>query len=118
MQGWIGLKLNDDDLALEPTKRALEQFVAVRDTSALVLVLETLAAVAVQLSDRIEAARLHGAADGLRAETGVQIQEIDINRYKELDDITDSKDEVIQAAYAEGLQMSLDEAIEHARAIG
>jgi tetratricopeptide (TPR) repeat protein len=117
MQGWIGLKL-DDDLSLEPTKRALELFVDVRDTSALVLVLETLAAVAVQLGDRIGAARLHGAADGLRAETGVQIQEIDINRYHELDEIMDSEDEVIQAAYAEGLEMSLDDAIEHARAIG
>lgn len=30
----------------------------------------------------------------------------------------DSRDEAIQAAYAEGLEMSLDEAIEHARHIG
>jgi predicted ATPase/class 3 adenylate cyclase len=118
MQGWLGLKLGDDDLALEPTKRSLELFVDVRDTSALALVLETLAAVAMRLGDLIGAARLHGAANGLRAETGVQIQEIDINRYHELDDIVDSTDEVIQAAYAEGLQMSLDEAIEHARNLG
>jgi hypothetical protein len=95
----------------------LELFVDVRDTSALLLVLESLAGVALHLGDPVRAARLHGAANGLRLETGVQIQDVDINRYQELEDIMDAEDEVIQAAYAEGLEMSLDEAIEHARNI-
>jgi predicted ATPase/class 3 adenylate cyclase len=117
MQGWVGLRLGDSDLALHPTKRSLELFVDVRDTSALLLVLESLAGVALHLGDPVRAARLHGAANGLRLETGVQIQDVDINRYQELEDIMDAEDEVIQAAYAEGLEMSLDEAIEHARNI-
>jgi tetratricopeptide (TPR) repeat protein len=118
MEGWVGLKIGDNHLALEQTKRSLELFVEVRDTSALLLVLESMAIVAMRLGDGVEAARLHGVANGLRADTGVQIQDVDINRYTELEEIMDSSDEVIQAAYAEGLQMSLDEAIEHARAIG
>lgn len=118
MEGWVGLRLGDNDLALEPTKRSLELFFDVRDTSALLLVLESLAGVAFRLGDPVQAARLHGAVNGLRLETGVQIQDVDINRYQELEDMMDSGDEVIQAAYAEGLQMSLDEVIEHARNIG
>lgn len=118
MQGWVGLKTGDNDLALEQTKRSLELFVEVRDTSALLLVLESLATAAMRLGDPVQAARLHGAANGLRLETGVQIQDVDINRYQELQDIMDSRDEVIQAAYAEGMELSLDEAIEHALNLG
>jgi predicted ATPase/class 3 adenylate cyclase len=117
MQGWVGLRTGDNDLALNQMKRSLELFVDVRDTSALTLVLESLAAVGMRLGDSVEAARLHGAANGLRLETGVQIHDVDINRYQDLEHIMDSEDELIQAAYAEGLEMSLDEAIEHARNI-
>jgi predicted ATPase/class 3 adenylate cyclase len=118
MQGWAGLRLGDNDLALNATKRALELFADVRDSSALTLVLESMANVAIRLGDRVPAARLHGAANGLRLVTGVQIQDVDVARYEELEEIMESTDEVVHAAYAEGLEMSLDEAIEHARNIG
>lgn len=118
MEGWVGLRMEDTDLALEQTKRSLDLFEDVRDTSALVLVLESLASVGVRLGEPVQAARLHGAANGLRLETGVQIQDVDINRYQDLEDIMSSDDELIRAAYAEGLEMSLDEAIEHGRNLG
>lgn len=118
MQGWANLRLRNYDEAIRPTQQALEIFADVGDVSALVLVLESLALGALHIGDPILAARLHGASNGLRAETGVSIQDVDINRYPDLDELTIGDDEITAAAYAEGLVLGLDESIDLARQTG
>jgi hypothetical protein len=76
------------------------------------------ALVSLHLGDRVGASRLHGASHGFKAETGIAISDVDINRYPELVELVSGEDEVAAAAYAEGLGLSLDEVIEYARQVG
>lgn len=69
-----------------------------------------------RVGDPVPAARLHGANNGLGLETGVQIQDVDVNFYQELEDVMGSGDEGSKRHTPRAV-MSLDEVIQHARNI-
>jgi hypothetical protein len=77
-----------------------------------------MALVSLHLGHRVGAARLHGASHRLKAETGIAISDVDINRYPELVELVSGEDEVAAAAYAEELGLGLDEVTEYARQVG
>lgn len=109
------LKSDQPEHAEEYLLRALEIFGAVTDLSGLALVFEALAFVALKRGDRSRAARLGGSAHRIRADTGIAITEIEINRFAEIVEFLENRDEATEAAYQEGRGFSTEEAVAHAR---
>ena len=101
--------------AREELLRALDIFEKVSDTSAMTLIFESLGLHAIRTRDFIKAARLAGAAERLKRETGVAITEVTVNKYEEYEELLHSDDVSVQAAYEEGIEMSLDEVLDLAR---
>lgn len=115
MGGWASLHLEQAAEALRRTRESLEIFVRVEDISALNLVFELAAGVAYQLGDNVGAARLYGAAAGIQAKTGIAISDVDINRLLGLERLIDEGDQVVSAAFAEGRELGVEEAVELVR---
>ena len=95
--------------------QAMDIFAGVIDVSALTLIFELQAVVASMEGVDLLAARLAGAAHRLKADTGVAIGDISFNEYPEIQAFLGQADETTMAAYEEGYNLSLEEAIELAR---
>jgi predicted ATPase/class 3 adenylate cyclase len=107
--------LGDDQRARQQLLAALEIFAHVSDLSAMTLIFESLALNAVRAGDQRRAALLAGAAHRIKADTGVAITEVEVNRFPEIETLLASEDEILQAAYHEGFEMSLEEVVAFAR---
>jgi predicted ATPase/class 3 adenylate cyclase len=107
--------LGDDQDARQQLLAALEIFAEVTDLSAMTLIFESLALNAVRGGDRRRAALLAGAAHRIKADTGVAITEVEVNRFPEIEALLASEDEALQAAYHEGFEMSLEEVVTFAQ---
>jgi predicted ATPase/class 3 adenylate cyclase len=94
---------------------SMDIFAAVRDVSALTLIFEVLAVIAVMEGKGTLAASLAGAAHRLKADTGVAIGDVSFNRYPELIEFLEGADEATMAEYEEGDRLGLEEAIALAR---
>jgi tetratricopeptide (TPR) repeat protein len=109
------LKDNMSDKAAPYLERALDIFAASKDLSALTLVFDALSLVAVKRDDRARAARLIGAADRLKADTGVAITEVEANQFPGMEEFRNGMLESDEAAYEEGRRYTVEEAIACAR---
>jgi predicted ATPase/class 3 adenylate cyclase len=90
---------------------ALPLFVAARDLSAIVLVLDLKAQIVLSAGEEEIAARMIGASETLQAQTGALITDMEINKYPALQRLSaDTRPEIIRAL-AEGRAMSADEAM-------
>jgi predicted ATPase/class 3 adenylate cyclase len=121
-QGWawfmmahIRLRKGDFDQVREPAERTLEIFARVRDLSALTLLFEAVAGLAVVEGDRPTAARFAGAAHRIKNDTGVAIGEVDSNEFDALREFLVSMDEMDQAYFDEGFNTDLDVVIARVR---
>ncbi|HEX9847103.1 MAG TPA: hypothetical protein VGB33_01665, partial [Acidimicrobiia bacterium] len=86
-------------------------FVAARDLSAIVLVLDLKAQIVLSAGEEEIAARMIGASETLQAQTGALITDMEINKYPALQRLSaDTRPEIIRAL-AEGRAMSADEAM-------
>jgi predicted ATPase/class 3 adenylate cyclase len=108
-------RLNRGDEARGQLVRALDIFESVSDLSAMTLIFESLGLNSIRKGDFVKAARLAGASERLKKETGVAITEVSVNKYTEYEDLLRSSDPSVQAAYEEGLELSLEEVLSLAR---
>lgn len=111
------LRQGNDVQARDYLVRAIEIFAGVKDVSALTLLFANMGVVALRMGDEVAAAKLGGAADRLTADIGVAISEVDMNQFPEFMEFINAGDEVVQAAYAEGRALGLEEAIELATTV-
>ena len=111
----IRLRKGDFDQVREPAERTLEIFARVRDLSALTLLFEAVAGLAVVEGDRPTAARFAGAAHRIKNDTGVAIGEVDSNEFDALREFLVSMDEMDQAYFDEGFNTDLDVVIARVR---
>lgn len=95
--------------------KALDMFTGVLDVSAMTLIFEVLAVVAVVQGEGSRAARLAGAAHRLKADTGVALGDLRFNQYPELVAFLDEASEETMAAYEEGYGLRIEDAIALAR---
>lgn len=105
----------DDEAALHHLLLALDIFEEMLDFSALTLIFESLGVNALRRGDPLRAARLAGAAQRIKEETGVAITEVPMNRYEEIDTLLESMDIAARSAFDEGQEMSLEEVLALAR---
>lgn len=108
-------RLNRDLEAKEELLEALAIFEEVSDLSAMTLIFESLGLNSIRAGDTIRAARLAGAAERLKRETGVAITEVSVNKYEEYEELLRSGDDSVRASYDEGRDMTLDEVLSLAR---
>jgi predicted ATPase/class 3 adenylate cyclase len=115
MSGYGYQKMGETATARRYMLESMEMFAAVSDVSALTLIFELLAVVAVKEGKEALAARLAGAAHQLKADTGVAIGDVSFNEYPDLVAFLDAADEATMALYEEGHQLGLEEVIALAR---
>ncbi len=104
-----------DQAAREQLLRALDIFEGMLDLSALTLIFESLGLNALRRGDKLTAAKLAGAAQRIKEDTGVAITEVPMNRYEDFDDLLQSDDVTTRTAFEEGMEMSLEEVLLLAR---
>jgi predicted ATPase/class 3 adenylate cyclase len=91
---------------------ALTLFASHKDVSGLVMILYQMAAVSLNMGDKVRAYRLAGAGDGLRKASGVDIVRLDFNAVEGLEVETLAALQGAEAAaIAEGAKMSMDQAV-------
>ena len=105
----------ENEKAKEQLLIALDIFEEASDLSAMTLIFESLGLSSIRAGDLIGAARLAGAAERLKRETGVAITEVSVNKYEEYEQLLQSGDRSVIASYEEGQEMSLDEVLSFAR---
>jgi tetratricopeptide (TPR) repeat protein len=96
-------------------ERCLDIFAATTDVSALALIFDSLSLAALRRGDRVRAARMAGAGHRLSADTGVNISEVDTNRFPEMVEFLAHRSDAEEAAYQEGYGYTIEEAITYAR---
>ena len=101
--------------AVEPLVNALDVFAEVHDVSALSLILDLVAAVTWQIGSEMASAFLIGASQRLKMDTGIEIGEVEMNRYPELQAFDARLRGDPTPEYEEGANASLSEVIERAR---
>lgn len=109
------LKLNQVERVREPERNALEIFARVGDISALALIIEMVATLLIVEGDRQGSAYLAGAVSRIKAETGVAIQDVELNRYPEMNELMGTLVDIELITFEEGINADLDEVIERAR---
>lgn len=109
MVGRSLLELGRVDEAVGPLREALDVFVSARDASALTLIVNDVALVALKRGDQAGAMRLLGATNALRASSGTDLVRFRSNASEELTRFADSEIPGAAALLAEGGAMSLDE---------
>lgn len=108
-------KAGRSDQAVPFLRKALDIFEQTRDVSALTLLFEAFSLAALRHGDGGTSARLLGASNRLKADTGVSITEVEVNQFSDMIEFMEHRDAVFDAAYEEGLGYSIDEAIALAR---
>ena len=110
------LKMNQVALVREPERNALEIFARVGDISALALIIEMVATLLLVEGDRSGSAYFAGAVSRIKAETGVAIQDVELNRYPEMKDLMSTLTDMQVVSFEEGMNADLEDVIEKARA--
>lgn len=105
----------DDPAARKHLMAALDIFADVSDMSAMTLILEGLALNELRDGRETRAAKLAGASQRIKQDTGVAITEVPVNQYQDLETLLREGDASIQASYSEGAELILSEAIAYAR---
>jgi predicted ATPase/class 3 adenylate cyclase len=108
------IKMGNSERAVEPLANALAIFADSSDLSAMALILDV-AGMVMMADSRETAAYLLGAARHIKSETGIAIGDVDVNQYPEIDVFLAEMDDSEQAAYEEGFNATLEEAVEAAR---
>ena len=114
MVAHVQFNVGDSESVREPIRNALEVFAQVRDLSALALILEVVATLRVVEGDRRGAAYFAGAASRVKADTGIAIAEVELNRYPEMVEFLESMDEMDLASHVEGFSAALEDVIDRA----
>ncbi len=113
MAGDAYRELRELEQATDYFSRALPLFAEARDLSAIILFLHEFAGLAAMRGDRLRAARLSGAAQALRATTGVNLVEVQFNAIEELVELLGEATDEVRAAFEEGMRMSLEETLSY-----
>jgi predicted ATPase/DNA-binding XRE family transcriptional regulator len=112
--GWVLRAEHDLDGARSRFSEALQTSRRIGSNRGMAGALEGLASLATDLGDWHRAAVLHGAAQALIDQTGVQVEELD-DRYRQ-ESLGQARaalgDEQVQRAYARGMALSLDRVID------
>lgn len=108
------LKMGQSEEVREPERNALEIFARVRDLSALALILEVVATLLVTEADRSGAAYFAGAASRIRADTGVAIGNVELNRYQEMEEFLETMDGMDLVSHDEGYSADVEDVIDRA----
>jgi tetratricopeptide (TPR) repeat protein len=96
---------------------AVPSFARARDVSAMVLILELKARIIIAVGEEVTAARLVGAAQTLKAQTGASIGDVEMNKYESVEKLlTDTRPAIVEAI-AQGQAMTPDEAIDLALSV-
>jgi tetratricopeptide (TPR) repeat protein len=111
----VRLRTADYDQVRVPAAKTLEIFAKVRDLSALTLLFEAMAALAVVEGAREDAAHFAGAAHRIKSDTGVAIGDVDTNEFEVLREFVDSMDEMGRAYFDEGFNSDLGDVIARVR---
>jgi tetratricopeptide (TPR) repeat protein len=115
--GDISRRLGDHEQAWEYQTRGLQLFAEHQDLSGVVLLLASIAGLALALGDRRRALRLAGAFHRLRITTGTEIVRSELNRIEGLDyDTLEALSGEESIDYREGQAMSLEQAVAYALA--
>ena len=96
---------------------AVPSFARARDVSAMVLILDMKAQIIIALGEEVTAARLVGAAQTLKAQTGSNIGDVEMNKYESVEKLLTETRPAIVEALAEGQAMTPDEAIDLALSV-
>jgi non-specific serine/threonine protein kinase len=107
--------MGDTDRAVEPLAHALDVFADVNDVSAMSLIFDLLSAVTLDSGSETIAAYFIGASQRLKMETGIEIGDVEMNRYPELNDLAAHLRTKPTAAFEEGDSATLAEVIDRAR---
>ncbi|HEX6287514.1 MAG TPA: tetratricopeptide repeat protein, partial [Acidimicrobiia bacterium] len=107
--------MGETEQAIEPLGHALDVFAEVNDVSALSLILDLVAAVTQQVGAESTAAYFVGASQRLKIDTGIEIGEVEMNRYTELQALDRRLRTEPTTEYEEGANASLPEVIERTR---
>ncbi len=112
--GWVLRAEHDLDGARSRFSEALRTSRRIGSNRSMACAIDALASLATDLGDWRRAAMLHGAAQALLDQTGVQLEELDDrNRQESLGRARAALgDEQVQRAYARGMALSLDRAID------
>lgn len=102
------LKTDELTEAKTPLAEALAIFAEVEDVSALALIFEFMGVLTFLTGDENRAQYFVGAAQRLKADTGVAIADVDLNQYEELADLEMKRAGEGLALYEEGLNASLE----------
>jgi predicted ATPase/class 3 adenylate cyclase len=114
MLGHARLKMGHREEVREPERNALEIFARVRDLSALALILEIVATLLLIEDDRAGASYFAGAASRIKADTGVAIGDVELNRYREMVEFLESMGGMDLVSRDEGFSADLDDVIDRA----
>jgi predicted ATPase/class 3 adenylate cyclase len=117
MEAQANAKLGRFEEAERLLARALEIFAGVSDVSALTLITEVTVLLAVAREDRAAAGFLAGAAHRLKADTGVEIGDVRLNQFPQVEAFLSERDEALETAFQEGFASGLDDVIARARAL-
>jgi predicted ATPase/class 3 adenylate cyclase len=109
------LKMDQLERVREPERNALEIFARVGDISALALIIEMVATLLAVEGDRGASAYFAGAVSRIKAETGVAIQDVELNRYPEMKELMRTLGDLEAVSFEEGMNADLDDVIERAR---
>lgn len=103
---------SDFETARSYVDHAVSSFVEARDLSAVVLILYLKSALLVDEGDEIMAARLVGAVDTLKEQTGSGIADIEINQYQLVNRLRHDPRPEITQELNKGRQLDLTEVVE------
>lgn len=109
MLGRALLELGRTDDAVAPLREALEVFASARDSSAITLIANDIAILALRRQEPSRALRLTGAGRALLASTGADIVSSRMNVWDELNQLADAEE--TEALLAEGGAMGFDELV-------
>lgn len=101
--------------AVEPLEHALDVFSNVNDISAMSLIFDLISAATHRVGSEATAAYFIGASQRLKMDTGIEIGEVEMNRYPELQALDTRLRKDPTPDYEEGNNTDLDEVIQRAR---
>ena len=107
-------KMGHSEGVREPERNALEIFARVRDFSALALIFEIVATLLLIEDERAGAAYFAGAVGRIKADTGVAIGDVELNRYPEMVEFLETMEGMDLVSYDGGYSADLDEVIDRA----
>lgn len=107
--------LGDHSRAVEPLAHALDLFAEVNDLSAMALIFDLVGAFTLHAGAEDAASYFIGASQSLKEDTGIEIGEVEMNRYPELSELSERLMAEGSVDYEEGRIATREEVIERAR---